>query len=625
MTMNDQNNHDYLPPMQSSNSDDGTFFYAGAGRSEALEQLWQAVVQDIPILILTGAQGSGKTTLCRKFVEGIPIECVVVHFPEIVESFEDIVRAVAQQLDIPTDSHGDGRYVENLVAQIGEFLCGRNVRLIMIFDEAENLYLATLERVRRMLDRVREVSAPMHILFLGRRTFLENCEQLTICDFAVREECRVQLDPLDEEETVEFCTQYQNSRAGDSSGTVLSESAMSALFEAARGNLRKTLELVAKPGEKIADESSFMTLLESVSEHEAAERIDEKKPRVLKGARNNRYLPWLAGGLGVLLMGFWLWGGGGQTEKEIAQFDREPVATLQKEESLGDTGKNVTAEKTLEPDSESVLKQAVAAKPVTSITNDQPEKPVDAVSQIVPEKKIETPPKTEEKILIQPVRPDKGKDVADERSEDKPKPEIEPSESAETVPSRPSESVEIASAPQVVIKEPMKEVAKVVEQVAVEPVVTLAPAEDWKIRTGNSDPSKDQSADNNSTQNEVLDVVASNEHMTADQLLMKRMQAGSPWVVGVKDDKFTVQLMVLTSKQAEDNLRNMLEQKRYRQESGNFYVFRKEGNPPQLLVFYGEYDTFDAARLAQESLPSFLRIHSTPYAISIKEAIAKIL
>jgi septal ring-binding cell division protein DamX len=123
--------------------------------------------------------------------------------------------------------------------------------------------------------------------------------------------------------------------------------------------------------------------------------------------------------------------------------------------------------------------------------------------------------------------------------------------------------------------------------------------------------------------NAVQEVIASNARFTADQLYKKRVMAGSPWYNHKKDDKYTVQLMVLKSASVEENFKEMLQEDRYRQEAGNFFIFRKLATSNTLFIFYGEYATIFQTRLAQSSLPQFLRDHK-PYAISVKGAIAKV-
>ena len=52
------------------------------------------------------------------------------------------------------------------------------------------------------------------------------------------------------------------------------------------------------------------------------------------------------------------------------------------------------------------------------------------------------------------------------------------------------------------------------------------------------------------------------------------------------------------------------------------YSLRRQ-NPPTLFVYYGVYDSLDAAREARNSMPVFLRKHQ-PYPLSISEAKEKV-
>lgn len=107
------------------------------------------------------------------------------------------------------------------------------------------------------------------------------------------------------------------------------------------------------------------------------------------------------------------------------------------------------------------------------------------------------------------------------------------------------------------------------------------------------------------------------------EMYQKRTIAGDSWVKGEKNNLYTVQLMALNSRDSEINLKNMFKQKRYLQQAGNFYIFKKMSVPETFFVFYGEYKDMETAQLNQKSLPDFLRTNQ-PFAISIKKAMAKI-
>ena len=71
----------------------------------------------------------------------------------------------------------------------------------------------------------------------------------------------------------------------------------------------------------------------------------------------------------------------------------------------------------------------------------------------------------------------------------------------------------------------------------------------------------------------------------ADHLYKERLLAGLAWEKIKKEDMYTVQLMALASLDAEINLKKLLAQVDYRQEAGNFYIFKKVTASGQYLCF----------------------------------------
>jgi septal ring-binding cell division protein DamX len=98
--------------------------------------------------------------------------------------------------------------------------------------------------------------------------------------------------------------------------------------------------------------------------------------------------------------------------------------------------------------------------------------------------------------------------------------------------------------------------------------------------------------------------------------------AGASWLSGLKDDRYTVRLMVITSGDAEKKLKSMLGEKNYREQADKFYILRRESNPGVQYVYYGEYPTMTAARNARNTIPEFLRGYK-PYAMSVKGAVQR--
>nr|WP_320011692.1 AAA family ATPase [uncultured Desulfobulbus sp.] len=106
-------------------------------------------------------------------------------------------------------------------------------------------------------------------------------------------------------------------------------------------------------------------------------------------------------------------------------------------------------------------------------------------------------------------------------------------------------------------------------------------------------------------------------------LLQARIAASAPWLHGELQEKYTIQLMRLSSSSAEYSLASTLGSDAYAPVLDQVYVLRNQQSPPTIFVYYGVYDTLDAAREARNTMPLFLQ-QQGPYPLVIAEAVEKI-
>ena len=106
------------------------------------------------------------------------------------------------------------------------------------------------------------------------------------------------------------------------------------------------------------------------------------------------------------------------------------------------------------------------------------------------------------------------------------------------------------------------------------------------------------------------------------ELFQERVRASAGWLAGAYRSEYTIQLMMLTSDQAAANVEKLLVLDEYFTIKDQLHILSKKTNPPTLFVFYGTFDSMDAARQARNKMPIFLRKHH-PYALSIADALTK--
>jgi type II secretory pathway predicted ATPase ExeA len=567
-------------------------YFAGADRGEVLSQMKEAMQNGVVLMVLTGVEGSGKTMLCRMLEHEASPFCKTVFFSQAVDSFEEVVRVIGRGLSLDAVDEMHGGSIDRTLEQITSFLLDEPVYLLVIFDEAENIFLATLERIRKMLDRINESGARMHILFSGRETFLENCDQLCICDFQSADELHLALTPLSEAETADYLEDCASRMTGLDVAEVFTDEVVSNIYELAKGNFKMTNILGEESAKIHGDDTSFIVLLDSVNEgvDGKGKTFDgERYLNLLKAL--SAHLPWIGGAAFCLLSLLFLFslkddeknvGRDNRSEQfeTVMEVRRANVTVLndEKKESMMEE----TAVQELEKNTSGEEVMAMAPVPISSLQyidrlpGEVEHNPV-VPAEVVEKGESETAGEGLERVVV--------------------------------------EAEEIATPPEEVQEE-------------VETVALLRPVQDiqaLKKKPGSSSESpelplriiKDQS------RTKIHKAIVSKSNFTGDKLYNERLSAGLGWERGAKDGMYTVQLMALASKTAEKNLKNMLAQNNYRQEAGNFYILKKSAASDNIFVFYGEYPSIERARLVTNSLPKFLRDHK-PYVLSIKGAIAKI-
>jgi septal ring-binding cell division protein DamX len=108
----------------------------------------------------------------------------------------------------------------------------------------------------------------------------------------------------------------------------------------------------------------------------------------------------------------------------------------------------------------------------------------------------------------------------------------------------------------------------------------------------------------------------------ADQLFNRYTRAGNRWNEKKYGNKFTVQLLVLSTSNAIARVKSMIVRKEYQEHGRKFYILHRNTIPPTLFVCYGVYSSMEEARNARNTMPLFLRKHH-PYALSIRDVLAK--
>lgn len=546
-------------------------FFVGGGRGAVLSDIETALNDKVDLVTLVGEEGSGKTMLCKMLQAQGNLKCKMLFVPKIVESFEDVVRVAAHECGLTYPADTNRADAKNIFLGLVKTLRERGESLLLVCDEAEKMYLATLERLRKVLDDVNAEGGGLQLLLAGRKSLGNNLEQLVLCDFETISEKQFFLSALDDNETwnyLNFCVQRLQDKDQQEVFTI---EAAAKIASMGRGNLRLINVYAEESLKSSSADTSFLVLLDHVK--------DDSHDDILASPRGPSNLSlnpkYLIGGLAalcvVLLLFVFIGGEDEVITKHVPEQKINPVVVP------------VVVEK-VEKKIEMAVEEAVEIE-----VNEPPEE----VEEVVIEP-IELEPKVvhlQEIKLIEEVEPVVDASQVLEQQELTPV-EISPVEIVDAM-----ETEVAASDPKRIIADKKK--------ILIETRIANS-----KVKRVVGKPTV------------LAEAATVTSQMLKDPILGKFFAAGEKWLSGEMATQFSIQLMALKSEQAESNLKKIVSQPDYQKVADKLVILKKDSSPPVFFVFYGTYSSMFTARNARNTMPIFLRDRH-PYPVSVRGAVEK--
>jgi len=547
---------------------DHGMFFPDSGRKSTMEALRNAVAGAVSLSTCIGEEGYGKTMLFKILENELPESYLVISFPSSVDSFDYILQIIALKLDLTFSPDNNSLGNSQLVLELSRILREQKKRLMIIIDEAEKLYLATLERIRKMIDLVNTDEVLLQIILFGRPGLQGHLEQLALCTFKDAHEVHLVLPPLTAEDTFQYLNFCMQQRPGLERKDIFSLEVAAKILTMSHGNFRKINSLAEdslRSSSHDPDATSFMVLLEHVRDTDDPALGKAPTPAPPFAFLRNKTV--LGGGALLLLTLVLLF----SNKKERPAMEPAPAKVEISTQNAPPVTPPKTPEQTaqLQPPEPAIPSDRISPAPAI-----EPETP-SAQPVLAPAvTRIEEPSQPAAPASTEPVE-DSGRPAAESTVPPPP----------ETV--SPADETEVPL-PQTILagKFPRKNKTPLL---AARPVIK-----------------------NKGLQTKI-----------PHTLPPGNLAAGEKWLAGEKNDQFTLQLMVLTDRKAEEKLTEILRNKEYRKESEKFIILKKPTSPPTFMLFYGEYPTVTSANHARDNLLPTLRRYA-PYPVSVKQAVKKI-
>ena len=181
---------------------DPRFLYLSAQHREALAHLLYGVRSEGGFVQLTGEVGTGKTTVCRCFLEQLPPDtrAAVILNPSF--SVEELLAAICDEFKIPRPAGpASGKSSLDCINRFLLEVHAAGGRAVLVIDEAQTLDAAVLEQVRLLTNLETSSRKLLQIILMGQPELRDTLARPELRQLAQRITARFHLGPLSREET----------------------------------------------------------------------------------------------------------------------------------------------------------------------------------------------------------------------------------------------------------------------------------------------------------------------------------------------------------------------------------------------------------------------------------------
>jgi type II secretory pathway predicted ATPase ExeA len=245
---------------------DDALYYPATGHEAALATLARAVADGDGLALLTGAPGTGKTLLGYCLTERLGAETVCAFLTNShVADRSALFQAFLYDLGLP---YQDGNE-QVLRLRLTDYLltnCGKNLRTVLIVDEAQHLSVDLIEELRLLGNLEASGKKAVQTVLLGQLALLEKLARPELTSMRQRLGVKAEVAALGVEEALDYLLHHLR-QAGGHPENIVDEAALEVLARGTAGVPR----LLNQAGHQalLAADAADMTIVDAEAALEA--------------------------------------------------------------------------------------------------------------------------------------------------------------------------------------------------------------------------------------------------------------------------------------------------------------------------------------------------------------------
>ena len=218
---------------------DPRYLFMSERHREALAHLLYGLDAGGGFVLLSGEIGTGKTTVCRCFLEQIPPNCNVAYIFNPRLTVLELLHSVCEEFHVPLPP--GAQTAKALIDPLNTFLlnahaAGRNN--VLIIDEAQNLSSDILEQLRLLTNLETNERKLLQIILIGQPELRGMLARPELEQLAQRVIARFHLDALSQAETADYVA-HRLAVAGMNGPLPFDKKALAHIYQLSRGVPRR--------------------------------------------------------------------------------------------------------------------------------------------------------------------------------------------------------------------------------------------------------------------------------------------------------------------------------------------------------------------------------------------------